>query len=79
MKHLRIALVLLAVMSLGIMACHRQPKGQSGKEVVVLDQGQLSFFDIKSKMVTPFEAETDKALCFSGAAQSECLCRCRPH
>ena len=46
MKHLRIALVLLAVASLGIMACHRQPKGQSGKEVVVLDKGQLSFFDL---------------------------------
>lgn len=62
MKHLRIALVLLAVASLGIIACHRQPKGQSGKEVVVLDKGQLSFFDLKSKMVTPFEAETDSVI-----------------
>lgn len=62
MKYLRIALVLLAVASLGIMACHRQPKGQSGKEVVVLDKGQLSFYDVKTKVLTPYEGETDSVI-----------------
>ena len=62
MKHLRIALVLLAVVSLCIMACNRRPKGQSGKEIVVLDKGQMSFYDLKTKTLNPFEAETDSVI-----------------
>ena len=62
MKHLRIVLALLVVVSLGIMGCNRHPKGQSGKEIVVLDKGQLSFYDLKTQTLTPFEAETDSVI-----------------
>ncbi len=62
MKHLRIVLALLAIVSLGMMGCHRQPKVKGGKDLVVMNQGQLSFYDVKTQTLVPFEAETDSVI-----------------
>lgn len=62
MKHLRIVLALLAVVSLGMMGCDRQSKDKGGKDLVVMNQGQMSFYDVKTQTLTPFKAEADSVI-----------------
>lgn len=62
MKRLRIAYLLIAVVALGIIGCNRQPKEQSGKDLVVLNEGRLSFYDVKTQTLTPLEAEVDSVI-----------------
>lgn len=55
-------IILIAVLSLGIMSCHRQPKVNIHRDVVVINHGQLTFYDATNKVLTPFEAETDSVV-----------------
>ena len=62
MRYLRIALALLAVVALGTMGCKRHPKVQDHKDLVVVNQGKMSFYDVSNKVLTPFEGETDSVI-----------------
>ena len=57
-------LFLVAVMALVTVGCKRTPKGSSAKEadIVIIDHGQMAFYDLETKKLTPFEKETDSVI-----------------
>ncbi len=57
----KIILFFVAMMALGVMSCDRLSK-KGGTDLVILNGGKLSFYNVKSKALTPFEAETDSVI-----------------
>lgn len=54
------------VLAIGTMSCDRHPKTQltgiAAADFAVLNEGKLSFYDIDSKTLIPFAAETDSVI-----------------
>lgn len=53
-------LLLLLIISLCAVSCIRQP--QKGKDLVIVNKGKISFYDVQSQELTPFEAEADSVV-----------------
>ncbi len=53
-------LFLLAVMTLGIVSCNRDKV--SNADLVLIDHGNMSFYDVEAQKLMPFEKETDSVL-----------------
>ncbi|MBR6879205.1 MAG: hypothetical protein IKM95_07500 [Bacteroidales bacterium] len=65
----RIALFLLLVMALGIMGCNHSSNTNTkaassfaAAELVTLEFGKLSFYDLKKQSAIPYTAETDSVI-----------------
>ena len=59
-------LLLVAIVALGLVGCKHTPKDKKdvsyGGDVVVVDHGQLGFYDVETQKLTPFEKETDSVI-----------------
>ena len=54
-------LLLVTIMALGAVSCDRLSK-KGGTDLVILNGGKMSFYNVKTKALTPFEAETDSVI-----------------
>lgn len=52
--------VFFAVLMLGIVSCNRQ--NFSGTDLVIIDHGEMSFYDVETQKLTPFDKEPDSVL-----------------
>ena len=53
-------LFLIVIMAFGVMSCDRN-KGKN-VDLVIVNEGKMSFYDAKTKDLTPYEAETDSVI-----------------
>lgn len=55
--------LLLLVLALGVASCDHKPKTNATKvDVVLVNKGQISFYDADAQKVTPYEKETDSVI-----------------
>ena len=52
--------LIVAVLLIGLASCHRSKV--SDTDLVIVNQGRLSFYDVETQELTPFEKETDSVL-----------------
>ena len=50
-------LLIAAVLLIGLASCHRNKI--SDTDLVIVNQGQLSFYKVETQELTPYEKETD--------------------
>lgn len=53
-------LLIAAVLLIGLASCHRNKI--SDTDLVIVNQGQLSFYDVETQELTPYEKETDSVV-----------------
>ena len=56
----KVIYLLLAVMALGVMSCNRDKV--SDADLVIVDHGNMSFYDVETQKLIPFEKETDSVI-----------------
>lgn len=50
------------VLVLGIVSCERKPKVITGSDIVVVEQGKMAMYDMRTKELKPYEKETDSVM-----------------
>ena len=54
---------LIAIMAFGLVGCERTPESSTSKvDMVVIQHGQMQFYDHATQKVTPYEAEKDSVV-----------------